>query len=167
VVAPYYVHFARAYTPYGPLTSDDDCGLSFFALRRHPDPGSQRLPQKLQQLKQIPNRHPWQITRNATFDEPQNLRADAALERIDGIADDSGLAAYTVAMRAGATMEAPDPSHSDGQYILVLKGSLSHENKKYDAWALVFVDANESPYRIQAGEGGLQGLIMNFPKPRA
>src|SRR5688500_8506645 len=33
-LTPYGVHFSRAYTPYGPLVSDKDTGLSCFVLRR-------------------------------------------------------------------------------------------------------------------------------------
>src|SRR5687768_1922187 len=41
-LSPYSVHFARAYTPYGPLRSDN--GLTFFVMRARFDAGSQHLP---------------------------------------------------------------------------------------------------------------------------
>ena len=42
----YCVHFSRAYTPYGRLAADPHDELLFFGLRRHEDPGSQRLPEQ-------------------------------------------------------------------------------------------------------------------------
>src|SRR5262249_20929678 len=60
-LAPYSVHFSRAYTPYGPLISDAREPLTFFAMRAHYAP-SQRLPHTIAKLKQVPNRQPWQIT---------------------------------------------------------------------------------------------------------
>ena len=46
-LAPYGIHFSRAYTPYGPLSSDAITGMVLFVMRAHHDPGSQRLPQEL------------------------------------------------------------------------------------------------------------------------
>src|SRR5262245_25555331 len=43
-VAPYFVHFARAYTPYGPLHADEKTGWTFMTLRVRYDAGAQRLP---------------------------------------------------------------------------------------------------------------------------
>src|SRR5690349_1401730 len=68
-LAPYCVHFSRAYTPYGPLASAPDSGLAFFVMRAHLDAGSQDLPQEQAQLKSVKNRQPWQITRRAVFPE--------------------------------------------------------------------------------------------------
>src|SRR5258706_891284 len=66
-LAPYGVHFTRAYTPYGPLVADKEKGLKFFVMRAHPDTGSQRLPKEQEQLNRAPHRDPWQVTSLATF----------------------------------------------------------------------------------------------------
>ena len=66
-VTPYSVHFVRAYTPYGPLLPDKETGWAFLTLRTHYDAGAQHLPAKQDQLKQVPNRRPWQITQKVTF----------------------------------------------------------------------------------------------------
>src|ERR1044072_7723920 len=68
-VEPYYVHFSRAYTPYGPLQSDKDNGRAFMVLRSRFDSGAQRFPGAYEKLKQIPNRNPWQVTTRVTFPE--------------------------------------------------------------------------------------------------
>src|SRR5436190_484484 len=61
-VKPYYVHFSRAHTPYGPLQSKPDSGWGFIVLRARFDPGAQRFPWALAKLKEIAGRHAWQVT---------------------------------------------------------------------------------------------------------
>jgi len=168
-LAPYSVHFSRAYTPYGPLSADD-AGLAFIAMRSHYDPGAQRLPAELNQLKQVPDRRPWQITSQVSFPAfPSGSSAsDSLLQAIPGIRDDQGLAAYTLSMKPNAKTYAPDPSHGDGQYLVVVKGSVWHENREHAALALVFVYPKEGGFQIDAGPQGLEALVLNFPqrKPR-
>lgn len=164
-LGPYSVHFTRAYTPYGPVVTDADAGMNFFLMRTHRDAGAQHLPEKLEQLQRIRDRRPWQITRTATFPE---LISDAAapnilLHAIPGVKDEQGLAAYTLSMKANSQTCAPDPAHGDGQYLLVLRGSLSHNQKEHQAYTLVFVEPKESALQIHAGPQGLQALILNFP----
>ena len=68
-------------------------------------------------------------------------------------------------MCAGAATDAPNPGSGDGQYILVLKGTLRYEGREYGAWSVAFVDASEQTFRIEAGDEGLQALILSFPGP--
>jgi hypothetical protein len=165
-LAPYCVHFSRAYTPYGPLVEDADIGTTMFVLRAHPDPGPHHLPKGLGVLKQVPDRQPWQVTRPAVFPAANSEIESAMLQEISGIKDDAGLAAYTLRMKPNASVNAPDPSHGDGQYLVVLKGSLLHDAREHAALALVFVRPDEGPYGIQAGPKGLEALVLNFPRPR-
>src|SRR5262249_41377127 len=141
-VTPYCVHFARAYTPYGPLNMDVKEGLTFFAMRAHRDLGAQRLPDKRDVLAGIPDRQPWQLTRSF---ELIPVPADREyVMQLDPVMQDSmGLAAYSLVMKPNARADAPDPSQTDGQYVVVLKGSLHHEGKEYNAPALVFVKPDE------------------------
>ena len=168
-LTPYGVHFSRAFTPYGPLLSDADAGFSLFVLRRRADPGSQRLPKERDRLKQVADRRPWQITRSVTFSDPpsQSGTASIVLQPISGLTDDRGLAGYTLSMRPHAQTYAPDPAAGDGQYLVVLEGSLLHDNKNYVAPALIFVWPYEDALQIHAGPTGLQALVLNFPRPQA
>ncbi len=160
---PYSIHFSRAYTPYGPLQSDPRSGMSFFVLRRYADSGSQRMPKEREKLRQVPNRDPWQITRPATFAALPAAKA-SMLEPVADIRDERGLGAYTLTMQPNARCEAPDPASSDGQYLVVLNGSLVHAGKTYAAPALVFVWPHEGPFKVAAGADGLQMLVLNFPR---
>jgi rubredoxin len=160
-VEPYYVHFARAYTPYGPLQSDKDTGWGFIVLRSHFDSGAQRFPGSLEKLKQIPDRKPWQVTAKVGFPAPTG---DVSVKDVTEIKDEQGLFTRTITMTPNARTTAPDPSVGDGQYVVVVKGSLIYENKERQAPTVVFTKRDEPAFEIQAGAQGLDAVIMNFPK---
>ena len=162
---PYSVHFSRAYTPYGPLVSDAAAGFTAFALRSRYDPGSHSLAKERDQLKLMPDRQPWQVTSQATFPViPSGPAApDTVLRAIPGIQDEHGLAGYTLSMKSSAKAKAPDPSHGGGQFLIVVKGSVLHDNKEHKAPALVLIKPDEGPYQVHAGPAGLDTLVLSFP----
>ena len=165
-VAPYYVHFARAYTPYGPLHSDAETGWTFMTLRAHWDAGAQRLPEKVDALKQIPGRKPWQVTTQATFPE---AAAGAVFQDMPEIKDERGLFARSFTIAPNASTTAPTPANGGGQYIVALSGSMVHAGREQKAMTVAFVKPDEPAFEIKAGADGCQGIILNFPQaaPRA
>ena len=162
-IAPFQVHFARAYTPYGPIVAKDN-GVAFLTLRTRKDGGAQYLPEKREKLVQTEGRDPWQLTVQVEFPEPS---ADIALEPLEGMHDDRGLAAHALSMKANAEALAPDASSSNGQYIVVLGGSLMHEGREHKATTIIFVQPHEGPFRLVAGAEGLEAVALNFPRPEA
>lgn len=165
-VAPYYVHFARAYTPYGPLHADQETGWTFMTLRTRYDAGAQRLPGALPKLKAAADRKPWQVTTTTAFPA---AGPGVRLQDVSEIADDQGLFVKTVSMAPGARTTAPAPAGGDGQYVVVVKGSLLHEDRECRALTVVHVKPDENAFEIAAGAQGLEALILNFPRvaPRA
>jgi rubredoxin len=163
-VAPYYVHFARAYTPYGPLHADPQTGWTFMTLRTRYDPGAQRLPGALPKLKQVADRRPWQVTTRAAFPV---VGSGVSLQDIPEIKDDQGLFVKALTMAPGARTSAPTPSGGDGQYVVVVKGSLFHDGRECKALAVVHIKPDEPPFAIHAGATGLEALILNFPRVAA
>ena len=161
------VHFSRAYTPYGPFIADAQAGLTCLIIRSHPDTGAQHSPEALAELKQIPNRHPWQITCDATFPKLDSSMAASSviLRPVPGIEDDHGLSTYTLNMKPDTKILTPDPSHSNGLFLVMLKGSLLHEQREYKGLTLVYVHPQETKFEIRAGSGGLEGFILSFPRP--
>jgi rubredoxin len=160
-VEPYYVHFARAHTPYGPLQADAQTGWTFMTLRTRYDPGAQRLPGALPKLKQVANRNPWQVTTMARFPASSN---GVAMADMPEIRDDLGLFVKTVAMAPAARATAPAPDAGDGQYVVVVKGSMVHEGSERRALTVVYVKREERAFEMVAGPQGLEALILNFPR---
>jgi len=163
-VGPGAVHFARAYTPYGPIVYSDK-GLGFITLRAHRDAGAQYLPERREALEQVADRTPWQITAIPDFDFMPGERGVTmkALEGLTGHAD--GLAAWSVKMKPGVKAFAPDPSKGDGQYVVVLKGGIQHEGTLKKDLAIVWVPRDGGPFELVAGPDGMEGVILNFPVP--
>ena len=160
-VEPYYVHFSRAYTPYGPLQADAQTGWTFMTLRTHYDPGAQRLPGALPRLKHVAHRNPWQVTAMARFPESG---AGVAMADMPDVRDEQGLFVKTVAMAPGARATAPAPDGGDGQYVIVVKGSMVHEGAERRALTVVFVKPEERAFEMVAGPAGLEALVLNFPR---
>ncbi len=160
-VEPYCVHFSRAYTPYGPLKSDDKDGWAFLVLRAHYDPGHNDVPEMNDELKKVSGRQPWQITKKVSFPA---LRPVAQCMDIAEIKDDQGLFTKTLTMPPRVRTTAPSPANGDGQFIVVTKGSLLRDNKEHKALSVVFLKPDELAFEIQSGPEGLQGMILNLPK---
>jgi rubredoxin len=162
-LTPYTVFFANAYTPYGPLVGDDKTGLGIFVLFPHFDPGAQ---EGLDYLKQVPDRRPFQAKRKVEF-SPVNGNGNAvALSEIPGMKNEEGLFVCTLTMAPGSRTVAPDPSSGNGQYLLIVKGSMIHQNRECKAYTVVFVEPQEGPLQLQAGAEGLHAIIMNYPRSR-
>ncbi len=165
-LSPYCIHFSRAYTPYGPLVPKNGGEYSFIVMRAHLDKGAQYISDQMDQLRAVPDRQPWQVSSRVNFPVPQSRAGlgDVALQAVPDVKDDQGLAAYTLIMKPDATTNAPDPAHGDGQYLVVVKGSLWHDNKEHKSYTLVFIKPEDGPYQIHAGAEGLEAIVLNFPQ---
>lgn len=160
-VQPYYVHFSRAYTPYGPLHADAVTGWTFMTLRARFDAGAQRLSDKLEVLKAIPQRRPWQVTTQAVFPPASGAVNYQAMPEIS---DDNGLSASAFTMAPQGRATAPSAAGGDGLYIVALQGSLLHGGVEKPAMTVVFVKPGEPDFAMVAGPQGCQGLILTFPR---
>lgn len=160
VVAPPGVHFARRFTPYGPLINGEG-GIQFFTLRARRDPGrAQFIPERRARLDEIPDRKPWQVTSLPDFTPAPG---GVALNAIPGVSNAQGLGAWALVLAAGAGTTLPDPSAGDGQYVLVLKGSLVHGGRDYPGYSVMWVEPGEGAQAVRAGAQGVEALVLNFP----
>jgi len=167
-VRPYSIHFARAFTPYGPLIADTaPGGLTFLTLRVRPTKGAFRLPESIPKLKEMPDRHPWQSTyvEDACSSDARQAASEERLsiERIEAFDDGRGLAVHSMTVPPNAAAFAPDPSGGEGQYIVVVEGSLLDHGHEKKAITVVSVAATNGPWRIQAGAQGLKAFVLDFP----
>jgi len=168
-IAPYCVHFSRAYTPYGPIVGGTKTGITFFVLRTRADPHAKFLPESKDDLKKVPDRRPWQITCPINFSAQGAAVASAAVnfQEVPDIKDDHGLFTYSLTMAPNTKTSAPDPSRGDGQYLIVVKGSLWYDRKEHKVYTVVFIEPKEGPFQLIAGAEGLEAIIMNFPQTAA
>lgn len=162
---PYAVHFARGFTPYGPLVAGPVEGIAYVTLRARacPTGGAQRLPECRERLNSIPHRQPWQVSAVPCFVPPGV--DGVGMAEIPGLHDGRGLAGFAVMLRAHASTVAPLPATGDGQCVVVLQGGLMHEGVFKQAVTIVYVAPQEAAFQLVAGPSGLQALILNFPEP--
>ena len=160
-VKPVCVHYANAYTGYGPLNAEDE-GIFYFTLRAQSEPGAFFFPEGRKFQK--PN-----ARRNLTADV--DVLPDAgALAEMDGIeqevilpAEDEGLAAWNLRMAPNLEFTGPDPSLGGGQYYIVMNGTLIHDGADYEKWSCVFVEPPENGLALRSGPEGLEVLILQYP----
>jgi len=153
------VHFSRAYTPYGPLVAGEE-GLGFLTLRPCWDQGAQYLPDAREKLEKVQGRKPWQVTEAPKFEGA----ADVNVHEFAEIKDKAGLAAYSLKLKPNAKSAAPDPSKTEGQYIIVTKGSLTYQGKEYKSISIGWVKPEDGAFPIEAGPEGVEALVLNFPR---
>lgn len=155
------VHFSRRHTPYGPIVFGQQMG--FLTLRAQKDPGAQYLddPATMTKLKSLENRKPWQATELPKF-EPAT--PDAALHVFNELKDEEGLASFSMSVAPNAKALAPDPADSNGQYLIIVRGSLHYEGKEYKALSVAFIKPQEGAFELVAGADGLDVLVLHFPR---
>jgi rubredoxin len=156
------VHFSRKHTPYGPIVFGDQ-QLGFLTLRAQKDAGAQYLgdPEKRAKLMAVENRRPFQATEVPKF-EPAT--PDAALHTFSDLKAEDGLASFSLSVAPNAKALAPDPAHSNGQYLIIVRGSLHYGNKEYKALSVAFVKPQEGALELVAGAEGLDVLVLHFPR---
>lgn len=50
------------------------------------------------------------------------------------------------------------------QVLIAGSGSLEHDGKSYMPWSLIYVGHGEESLLACAGSGGLEALVLNFPR---
>lgn len=158
---PVSVHFAAAYTGYGPIEAGDD-GVFYFTLRAQSEPGAFFFPEGRQFQKPGPKRN---ITEAVDL---YSASADLTDYRGDVLTpimplEPSGLGAWTLRLPAGVAWTGPDPAAGGGQYCVVMAGGLEHGGATYEKWSCLFVEPPEAPLEVVAGATGLEALVLQFP----
>jgi hypothetical protein len=140
------VHFAGAFSAYGPLAAGTG-GLHYFTLRNGWDPGARYMefPDNRANLRGIPRRH-------------REVVGDV------GEAAPDGLCARRHELPAGTSITGADPASGAGQFWLVLSGSMARKDGTLPAKSCVFVYPDDAPLTATAGPDGLQVLALQFPR---
>jgi len=155
------IHYAQAYSPYGPLCSGER-GLSYFVLRNSWDPIAQFMPEKRALLKASGRRPRAAIS--ATLDPARApLGADVTCTPALEPASD-GLAAWRIGAPAGTRFAGPDPASGGGQFWVVLAGSDRIGNDTLTPMSCAFISPDETPHAGEAGPAGLDVLVLQFPR---
>jgi hypothetical protein len=143
------VHFADAYTPYGPIRVGP-AGLTFFTLRARADAGALYMPESRAAL-----------ARKARRSVAADVAARGETSALWPTHDD-GLAAWTVATPPHARVE--HPAGDGGRYYLVLDGTVEHGADELGRWSCVWAGPHEDRPSLVAGPAGARLVVVQFPR---
>jgi hypothetical protein len=157
-VRPVTFQYADAYTPYGPIVSNDE-GIAFFTLRPIASGGHFSMPG---------NRHrmPCRAGRNlaATFTadlaslQPGSVSSETLLA-----AEEDGVAAVGFCLGTHASTIGV-PSDAGGQYYLVCDGTLVEAGRELPRHSLIHVAPGEAAPTLTAGATGATVLMVQFAR---
>jgi hypothetical protein len=156
------IHYANAYTTYGPLAAGPD-GIHYITMRNRWDTTlAHFMPKCRAELKPEPRRH--LLIDPVTPATPDQLAAMAspAFQSLHE-AESDGLAVWRYRIPAGQAVDAPDPKTGAGQYWLVLAGELSLGNEVLTPLSCLFLDSGEAPIELLAAASGVEMLGLQFP----
>lgn len=158
-------HYADHHTGYGPLIAGEQ-GMSYLTLRSKSDAGLVKLstPNVREQLKPTKRRH--RVSSQVVLSIPPVLAhieapiIQTVMEEKDG---DDGMTVKIV--RLGANMETPAPAteNTGGYYIIVMNGSIVHDDASYEPWSLIWVSEEDDAPMVRAGGNGAEVMIAVFP----
>jgi uncharacterized protein YjbI with pentapeptide repeats len=161
-VYPWTVHYTNGFTGYGPLCAGA-AGMAFFTLRNSYDAGGARyFPAGQAFMQPAPKRHhlvgPLMLSSAAALQGRQQVTCDLVIPQ-----EDDGLAAWYLRLGPNMRIQAPDPAHGGGQYLLVAGGTLWHDGTMLPSLSCLYVSADAGPFVLQSGAGGLETLLLQLP----
>jgi quercetin dioxygenase-like cupin family protein len=152
-LAPISIHYADAFTPYGPIISDD--GLAYFTLRLAASAGFFAMPGSGDKRK-------YRQGRNISWAPGGDVSIAYEGGEKDGGPED-GLSMRTFVLSAGERWTTP-PSDGGGQYFIVFKGSVTHGAEVLGEMSLIYIDPGDAAAAFVAGGEGAQVVLLQFPK---
>jgi quercetin dioxygenase-like cupin family protein len=155
------VHYAGAYTGYGPIVAGAS-GLSYFTIRSVLESGAHFLPEARDRLKRGPKVQRFGEPIDPL--QPEQLRSIDAISVEDNIACEDGMFARVMRLPPGATLPIRHEGPSSGQYQMVLAGALCAEVSRLERFEMVFVTPDDADARLVAGPDGAQVLVLQLPQ---
>lgn len=154
------VHYAGAYTGYGPLVAGDE-GLAYFTLRPVWETGSLTLKDHPQEMKRGPRRALHSVpVQTATAEELKALR-EAVMQDLIPLQPD-GVAARLSTLPAGHVLRLPPDTAHAGQFHVLVAGTAQAERRALGRWQSLFVAPGEAAPAITAGPEGAQLACLQF-----
>ena len=160
-IRPVTVHYAGAYTGYGPILSGA-AGLKYFTIRSSFDTGLTWSTEWREKMVRGPKRHA-----QAALGEPWSLERLSALDdvhRETAIAPSGGLAAEVACLPPGVNAALPPIDDSVGQFVFVLAGTASLDGVTLEPWESAFIPAADGAARITAGKNGAEVVALHMPQ---
>lgn len=160
-IRPITVHYAGAFTGYGPLAAGP-LGVTYFTIRPVYDTGAFYLPHARGEMVRGPKRalHSEPVTPL----EPEALHGLRAPQLLDLIAlQPDSIAARLLRLPPHASYTDLDPDGTGGQFLVVMNGSILHGERALGPLDMIFVSADEPAFRLEAREAGAEVVLLQLP----
>ncbi len=161
---PVTVHYAGAYTGYGPLIAGPE-GLVYFTLRAVSESGANFMPEARPDMLRGPKRHYTSEPLACMSSEELKALAAPQITEVQPREEDA-LAVIQYRLPPGGQAMAIEPKGSSGQFLLVMNGTLVHEGIALKRLENLFVSPDEAAYTLHAGPEGAEVLLLQYP-PRS
>ena len=160
-IKPIVVHYAGAYTGYGPIKSGPE-GIHYITLRALWDQGAQWLPERMAHFVRGPKLH--YSSDSLELLDPAGLQALAAptmhwVHRND----EHGLGVSQYRLPAHSTIRVALLERSMGMCLVVLAGAVKHEGATLERLENMFVSKAENAYALTTGAQAAEVLALEFP----
>ncbi|MES2227321.1 MAG: hypothetical protein V4540_06090 [Pseudomonadota bacterium] len=161
---PVTVHYAGAYTGYGPLVSGPE-GIHYFTIRPVCESGAIPIEEAREKMVRGPKRHMQAGPVDCASSDVLSALREAQVEDVIPAAED-GLGARVHRLPPGGRLDATVPSATAGTFVVVLSGTLLHGNIELGQWESLFVTSDEAFPDLRAGRQGGQAILLFMP-PKA
>ena len=156
---PYTVHYAGAYSGYGPIVAGPE-GLSYFTIRATFDIGALN-DKALMQRGPKRQEHPAPVEACAES-RLQTLQVSESSELINRPGD--ALSSGLHRLPAGSSMALQPAPAGEGLFAMVIAGSAVVQGTTLRRWENVFLSCADTALRMYAGESGCEFLTMQMPR---
>ena len=163
-LGPVTVHYAGAYTGYGPILSGN-AWLKYFTIRSVFDTGLTPSTEWREKMIRGPKRHaeasaghPWTV---------EQLSALQGTQRETVIAADAGLGAELFRLPPNTAQRLLPIAGSVGQFIFVLAGTALVEGAMLSLWDSAFLPAPDGEVAIAADALGAEVIALHMPETAA
>lgn len=158
-VTPFATHYASPESGYGPIVSSG-AGLSYFTLRVVADTTTWVLPEHRARMTQgLRKRQRYADAPPAPEEQARSTAVDAVLPL-----DEHGSGAWFVRVTPGDSLVLPDADAGAGRFHIVASGSMRVGAEAHGRLSVVFTSSDESDFCIDAGQQGLQVMVVQFPR---
>lgn len=161
VVSEFTLHYAGAYTGYGPIVPGPQ-GLAYFTIRAVFESGGLMLPESRHEMARGPKRQlhspPFHATPTAA------LAKTSSTQTIDIFSDQPDrLAARRILIPPAQSVSGLDPNDSSGVFHIVLSGSVLVDGTSLHRLESAFGSPDEGPLAMRSGEAGAEVLSLRIP----
>ena len=160
-VLPYVVHYAGAYTGYGPIIAGDE-GLQYLTLRSSRDLGAKFLPAQMEFFKKGPKHH---YTSPSIIAEEQTVLNEITQEDLTWIHQDEhshlGVGVLKIPRHQEYLVQVPE--HIAGLFFVIMQGCVLANDSLLMKNENLYIPGDITTYRVQTGEESVQILWLQMP----